>query len=229
MPFHFRLLGRDRMALYSFIQSLISAFGTSIYEPVAIAIAKENNFATAQSQFVVGDKIYEDCQRSVQDIINELSISGTPDKISEIALLRKNLSGQFKKLKLPKVDLYTVNSQGEQFLFELKTVKPNKGNFKDFKRILLEWAGVVLSKDSQAKVHTFLVIPYNPYEPEPYQRWTMKGMLDLPNELKVADEFWDFLGGKGTYNDLLDCFEQAGIELRPEIDEYFGKFNQKVR
>ena len=52
----------------------------------------------------------------------------------------------------------------------------------------------------------------------------MKGMLDLPNELKVADEFWNFLGGKGTYEDLLDCFEQAGIELRPEIDAYFGKF-----
>ena len=54
----------------------------------------------------------------------------------------------------------------------------------------------------------------------------MKGMLDLPNELKVADEFWNFLGGKGTYEDLLDCFEQAGIELRPEIDAYFAKFNQ---
>jgi len=52
----------------------------------------------------------------------------------------------------------------------------------------------------------------------------MKGMLDLPNELKVADEFWNFLGGEGTYEDLLDCFEQAGIELRPEIDAYFGKF-----
>jgi len=46
-------------------------------------------------------------------------------------------------------------------------------------------------------------------------------MLDLENELKVAEEFWDFLGGKGTYNDLLDCFEMTGLELRPEIDAYF--------
>ena len=79
--------------------------------------------------------------------------------------------------------------------------------------------------DPKANVHTLIAIPYNPYEPEPYQRWTMKGMLDLPNELKVADEFWNFLGGEGTYEDLLDCFEQAGIELRPEIDTYFGKFH----
>jgi type II restriction enzyme len=50
-------------------------------------------------------------------------------------------------------------------------------------------------------------------------------MLDLENELKVAEEFWDFLSGAGTYNNLLDCFEQAGMDLRPEIDSYFAKFN----
>jgi hypothetical protein len=43
----------------------------------------------------------------------------------------------------------------------------------------------------------------------------------------IADEFWDFLGGKGTCKDLLDCFERVGIELRDEIDSYFKKFNHK--
>ena len=54
----------------------------------------------------------------------------------------------------------------------------------------------------------------------------MRGMLDLGKELVVADEFWDFLGGKNTYQDLLDCFERVGIELRDEIDAYFKRFNQ---
>lgn len=49
-------------------------------------------------------------------------------------------------------------------------------------------------------------------------------MLDLPNELKVASEFWDFLGGEGTYVQLLDIFEKVGIELRQEIDDYFSKY-----
>jgi len=52
-------------------------------------------------------------------------------------------------------------------------------------------------------------------------------MLDLKNELKVANEFWDFLGGEGIYEDLLKCFERVGIELRNEIDEYFAKYNKK--
>lgn len=31
MPFHYRLLGKDRMALFSFIHSLNTTFGTSIF------------------------------------------------------------------------------------------------------------------------------------------------------------------------------------------------------
>ena len=73
-------------------------------------------------------------------------------------------------------------------------------------------------------IHSLIAIPYNPYEPEPYERWTLRGMLDLEQELIVADEFWNFLGGDGVYQDLLNCFERVGIELRPEIDLYFERF-----
>ncbi len=81
-----------------------------------------------------------------------------------------------------------------------------------------------LAQNPDAKINTCIAIPYNPYEPKPYERWTMKGLLDLDFELKVADEFWDFLGGDRCYDELLNCFERVGIELRPQIDEYFSKF-----
>jgi type II restriction enzyme len=228
MPFHFRLLGKDRMALYSFIHSLNTSFGTSIFEPVAVTLAA-NNFSKAESQYVVGKTIYEKTQQCIQQIINQLSMGNNPNKQKEMDLIQRSLTGNVNQLKTVKVDLFVEKANGEQFLFDLKTAKPNVSNFKDFKRTLLEWAGIALTQNRKANVHTLLAIPYNPYEPEPYQRWTMKGMIDLENELKVADEFWDFLGGKGTYEDLLDCFEQAGLELRPEIDEYFGKFHNHDR
>jgi len=79
-------------------------------------------------------------------------------------------------------------------------------------------------KNPDAKVKSYIAIPYNPYEPKPYERWTLKGMLDLDQELKVAEELWDFLGDDAIYEELLSCFERAGIELRPEIDAYFSKF-----
>ena len=83
MPFHFRLLGKDRMALYSFIHSLNTSFGTSIFEPVAVTLA-QNRFKKAQSQFVVGTKISEIAQTEIQHIINDLTTGKNPDKIEEI-------------------------------------------------------------------------------------------------------------------------------------------------
>ena len=225
MPFHYRLLGRDRMALFSFIQSLNTTFGTSIFEPVAEILASLK-FSIAQKQFVVGDTISEQAQIEVQHIMNELTTGRkNPNKIEEIERIRKvATSGRVNKLKTVKVDLFVKDNDGAIHLFDLKTVKPNISNFKDFKRTLLEWVAIYLLKHPNANIHSYIAIPYNPYEPKPYERWTLKGMLDLDNELKVAEEFWDFLGGEGSYLELLDCFERVGIELRPEIDEYFSKF-----
>ncbi len=47
-------------------------------------------------------------------------------------------------------------------------------------------------------------------------------MLDVKEELKVAEEFWDFLGGENSYNLLLEVFEEVGIEMKNEIDNYFN-------
>ncbi|MDR2941234.1 MAG: TdeIII family type II restriction endonuclease [Treponema sp.] len=226
MPFHYRLLGKDRMALFSFIQSLNTTFGTSIFEPAAIALAKDN-FKRVESQYIVGNQIFDDCQHKIQEIINNLTVNPKPDKIHEIDSIKNSLGGSINTLKPAKVDLFVETSSGEQYLFDLKTVKPNKGDFQKFKQTLLEWAGIALTANKNLKIHTLISIPYNPYEPQPYQRWTMAGMLDLKYELMVAEEFWDFLGGKGAYIELLDCFEKAGIILRPEIDKYFSKFNKK--
>lgn len=224
MPFHFRLLGKDRLALYSFMQSLLTTFGTSIFEPVAEALAKIQ-FAKVETQYVVGNSIFSDCQQKVQSIINRLTINPKPDKIAELTELKTSLTGVINKLKPAKIDLFVETHSGEQYLFDLKTAKPNKGDFQKYKQTLLEWAGIAYTTDKNAKIHTLIAIPYNPYEPQPYQFWTLAGMLDISQELMVAECFWDFLGGKGAYSELLDCFEQAGIALRPEIDSYFAKFN----
>lgn len=130
-------------------------------------------------------------------------------------------------MRLTKVDIYLLSKKNEHYLIDLKTAKPNIGSFKEYKRTLLEWAASILLEDNTTNINTLIAIPYNPYEPKPYQRWTMKGMLDLDKELKVADELWDFLGGQNTYNDLLDCFEKVGIEMRKEIDDYFKYFANK--
>jgi type II restriction enzyme len=58
---------------------------------------------------------------------------------------------------------------------------------------------VILSENLKAKVNTFIAIPYNPYEAKSYEYWTIIGIVNLGNELKVAEDFWNFLIGEGRY------------------------------
>ena len=227
MPFHTRLLGKDRLALYSFIHSLNTNFGTTIFEPVAVSLAL-SKFKVAKLQMKSGTQISEQAQYEIQKIMDDLTAANNkPDKQKEIEIIRKVCQkGEMRTVKPTRVDVYLESNDGEIYLFDIKTAKPNKGGFKEFKRTLLEWVATVLSENPKAKINTLIAIPYNPYEPKPYSRWTMAGMLDLEEELKVAEEFWDFLGGKGAYDDLLGCFERVGIELRQEIDDYFKRFDK---
>lgn len=227
MPFHTRLLGKDRLALYSFIHSLNTNFGTTIFEPVAVSLAS-NRFQVVKTQAKPGTQISEQAQYEIQKIMDELTFANKkPDKQKEMEIIRAVCQkGEKRAIKPTKVDIYLESENNEIYLFDIKTAKPNKGAFKEFKRTLLEWSAIVLSENPKVKINTLIAIPYNPYEPKPYSRWTMAGMLDLDEELKVAEEFWDFLGGKGAYDDLLGCFERVGIEMRQEIDTYFVRFNK---
>lgn len=228
MPFHTRLLGKDRMALFSFIHSLNTNFGTTIFEPVAKALAL-NLFEKAENQVRPPKTISSEALVEIQNIVDDLrAATAPPCKEDEIERIRKVCrKGTPHAVKLTRVDLMLTSYDKKIYLFDIKSAKPNKGGFQEFKRTLLEWVAAYLYEDSSREIISAIAIPYNPYEPQPYSRWTMAGMLDLKNELKVADEFWDFLGGKGAYIDILKCFENVGVQMRSEIDYYFSKFNSK--
>lgn len=225
MPFHTRLLGKDRLALFSFIQSLNTNFGTTIFEPVAVELSLPR-FKSASRQSTAGNRISEQAHVEIQRIMDSLTTADSePNKAEEIERIRLVCqTGKMITVKPTKVDLVVVSREEELFLFDIKTAKPNAGNFKEFKRTLLEWVATTLAGNPNAKVNTVIAIPYNPYAPKPYSRWTLRGMLDLQKELLVAENFWDFLGGEGTFESLLNVFEKVGIELRPEIDAAFAKF-----
>jgi len=229
MPFHVRLLGKDRMALFSFIHSISTTLGTSVFEPVAVIIAAPHFKRVVNQYKDFNNTISEKAQAVIQRIVDDLRAARVkPDKPAETAeILRVAQTGPVKKIKRPRIDLFLESNDGVEYYFDLKTVKPNRKEISGFKREMLEWVAIRGAVKSKPKIFTGLAIPYNPYEPEPYDRWTFQGMFDLPNELKVAEEFWDFLGGKNTYEELLKVFEDVGIQLRPEIDAKFATFAPK--
>ena len=143
MPFHTRLLGKDRLALYSFIHSLNTNFGTTIFEPVAVALAS-THFKIAEKQTKSGTQISTKALFEIQKIMDSLTSADTkPDKEKEIELIRKVCkTGEMRTVKPTRVDIYLQSNSDEIYLIDIKTAKPNKGGFKEFKRTLLEWVAV---------------------------------------------------------------------------------------
>ena len=226
MPFHTRLLGKDRMALYSFIHSLNTNFGTTIFERVAQEIA-EGTFNQVALQHRLENEFSSRAQSEITSIMNGLSAgSRSPNHADEIARIRRNAqSGPVVNKRLRRVDVF-LSDDDTTYLIDLKTAKPNVSSFEKYKQDMLEWAASILYQSQDANVRIIVAIPYNPYEPEPYSRWTLRGMLEIENQsqLMVGEEFWNFLaGGQDIYQDLLDCFENVGYRMRDEIDDYFNK------
>ncbi len=79
------------------------------------------------------------------------------------------------------------------------------------------------------KVKIYLGMYYNPYYPEEYQRWTCLKFFDKGNDFLIGKDFWDFLGGNGAYEELIDIYEKVREEIRPVLDQKFKDIakNQK--
>ena len=202
MPFHFRLLGHDKMALFSFIHFVNTSIGKSIFEPVA-AILAQSQFLEVRREFSVNGFISTEAESEISSILNDLTIAKVrPDMTSEVERIRRVCTtGKMSEVKATQVDLFLRNGDGAIYLFDIKTAKPNKGSFKEFKRQLLQWTAMTLANEPDVDVNASIAIPYNPYFPKGYERWTAVGMLDNDHQIKVADEFWDFLvGGEVFWN-----------------------------
>lgn len=91
-------------------------------------------------------------------------------------------------------------------------MRPNRDVFTKSKTKLLEW---VARRRSPIKV--FLAFPYNPYHPQPYERFTERGVLEKGKEFLIGNEYWDFLGGKNTFEELLALFSDVGKKFKEKI------------
>ncbi|GBD37097.1 hypothetical protein HRbin36_02227 [bacterium HR36] len=55
-----------------------------------------------------------------------------------------------------------------------------------------------------------------------YRHSIAQNYLDLKTEVLLGAEFWDHLGGTGTYHDLLFVYAEAGLEIRLRLQQLFS-------
>jgi len=217
MPFLARLIqDNEKIAAYSFIHSLATTLGMSIYEEVSVILC-EPACSEVFKTYDVGGVISKEQKSVINKIITELrNQERKADIVKEIQEVLNASSQNGTLQKSGNVaDLYFIKDGTEHYI-EIKTVKPNIDVFEKSKTKLLEW---VARRRKNIKV--YLAFPYNPCHPEPYTRFTQVGMMDHKNDFLIGDEYWDFIGGKDTFPQILDLFDKVGKEFKFKLAEKF--------
>jgi len=216
-PFFDAIFNRKQIVTHSILQSFYTTFGMSVYEQMAKILAEGAGFH-AERQHILEGEIDSKTEALINKIHMQLKKGKKANKQNEIESIRKSIR-KSKPSKDPDsvVDVFIRKPDGEEFYFDITTVKPNKKEFITLKKKLLRWVGLRLSQNKKVKVSTGVVIPYNPYHPKKYKRWTKGGFYDN-EELIIGKEFWNFVADHDVYDELIEVFKEIGKELRKRID-----------
>lgn len=121
-------------------------------------------------------------------------------------------------------DIYVYNNVTDMsYAFELKAPLPNSDQTKVSKEKMFK----LLAMDPPQINEAYYALPYNPYgiNKEDY-KWSIPGRwFNMLNDKSVliGKEFWDFIGGAGTYENFINEINRIGVDYRERIySEFLG-------
>jgi hypothetical protein len=223
-PFQYALFTKKGYLAKGFIHGCETALG-NWHEKIAKIIAEENFKVAKKLQGVdkLHGKITNEAQQTFENILSDLdNVIREPDHKREAEEIYNASQGNKNSVdRIQTVDLYLERDNGEEIFFEIKGPKPNKNEMRAAKRDLLEIYAIKAREGKKVKV--FLGMYYNPYAPQEYQRWTCIKFFNKGKDFLVGQDFWDYLGGANTFDDLVKIYEEVGEEIRPELEKKFKK------
>lgn len=219
----------------SVVGGLETSLGTTLWEPLAKALAKENGFQIINEKLECPSNMPSNLHNTLQNIIDERKRrSGIYNAESSHKELKKVcqifLTRPIEKFEpAPKgrgVDIW-LKRDNVNYFFDTKTVQPNLSALVSFMEQVLTWYAYFYSRYPNQKAESRIVFPYNPTSVDFWDKTIGKGEpLERDNEAWVANQFWDFCSGlKDTYAIIEESFNElrTSKELEKELDELFAK------
>ncbi len=232
-PFFTTLFSEKEIVIGSVIQSLYTSFGMSIYEQIAVILAKSAGFHAERQYELLGsidtntENLIANYWKKLKNELKDKKVS-TSDKVKEAKMIRQSIKpGLAKKDGDSTVDVFIKKPDGTEMYIDITTVKNNKKGFESLKLKMLRWLALRMStakKGDKLKINTFIAIPYNPYHPDDYfeNRWNA-AILDKDMDVLVQEDFWNLVGnGTNVFNELLEIFKEVHDEITKEIDDFFN-------
>lgn len=206
-----------------FERRFVTPFG-DVWEKLAIVAGKVTFYKVEKGYSITG-QIPAERLRRIQEVLNKLEHPEKgkerihPDWDTEIKYI---LSGEGELIPATVIcDIYLENAD-KKYAFELKAPLPNSDQTKVSKEKILKLYSMVPCPITNA----YYALPYSPYGKRCDYNWSFPARWFNMKEDKVVligNEFWDLIGGKGTYQLFIDEINKIGVEYKSQVyKDYLG-------
>jgi hypothetical protein len=208
-----------------FERRFVTPFG-HVWENLA-SVAAKHEFGQCNQEHMIKGTVKEGRLHRIAEILNQLEHKGKaaerrrPNWDSELAYI---LGGKGKEIPVNVIcDIFVENEQtNERIAFELKGPLPNSDQTKVSKEKLLKLYAMTTPQVDNA----YFALPYNPYGKKEAYDWSFPNRwFDMKQDacVLIGDEFWERIGGVGTYQAFLEAVNEISADYKLRIyRDYLG-------
>jgi hypothetical protein len=213
-PFHARLM--PTLFGVPLSERSFSTRSGTWFQNIARMVAAQYH-ERAETQYPVTGQIQPAAETHIAAIINQMQAKPPDRRIPNRQLdIQQVLGVQFPGGVHRRVlsDLYVRTQEGRELYFEMKTVAPNKDTSKLMKGAILLITALRQGNNAQA----YAAMAYNPAgEGQSYtlyadSRYALQ-FLELGTDLVVGRPFWEMIGDRQTYDELLEISAEVGLSV----------------
>jgi hypothetical protein len=209
-----------------FERRFVTPFGNAWQNLAVVAANAGLGYGTVS--YRVDGLVKSERLRRITEVLNNLEHTERgkrkvqPDWDAE---LRYILEGGGEDIPVPVIcDVYAEDSasSGRRYAFELKAPLPNSDQTKVSKEKLLK----LYSMEPPQVDEAYYALPYNPYGQRENYSWSFPARWFNMKEdevVLIGEEFWEKIGGLGTYKAFIEAVNEIGQEYKERIyREYLG-------
>ncbi len=206
-----------------FERRFVTPFG-GVWEKLAQVVAIEAH-GNCSIGHTVNGIIGSESLRRIQEVLNKLEHNKKgefkikPDWETELKYIQDG-GGNPIPVSVT-CDIFIHNQTTNiKYAFELKGPLPNSDQTKVSKEKMFK----LLAMNPKQVDFAYYALPYNPYGKKEEYKWTFPlRWFNMQNDSSVliGNEFWELIGGEGTYNNFIKEVNLLGKEYRERIYREF--------
>lgn len=218
-PFHTSLLTDEVVFWSRFERSFSTSFGQSVIEKISRLVCLGAGASVAHTQHDEAVTLTTVQWEAIEAIVRSSrdNTGYIPNWAEDLEKARAGRVFGSPDTRRVRTDLYWVR-EGVPNYMSIKTVKPNLDQTAEAKRDLLRLA----AQDGERNVYFGLY--YNPFgtKREDYAFSPPMRIFNFATDepILLGQDYWNTLGGTGTYEEVLEISRMVGIETKKKIQAY---------